>query len=211
MVKPNLTILQNMLHNAHFVKCLPFRTVLIDAWYASMKVMKMIQSLCKIYYAPLKSNRLVNDSDGVGEHKRVDALTWTTAERRHGKRVHIKKFPKDHQVKLFRIASASGRTEYIATNDLSQSDTEATQQESRLRWKIEQLHRELKQTTGIGKCQSRKHRAQRNHIACCLWVWISLTRAARATGQTIYHLKESLFDDYIRRQIEKPAIVVNIA
>ena len=209
--KTKLEHLQNMLHNAHFVKCLPFRTVLIDAWYASMKVMKMIQSLCKIYYVPLKSNRLVNDSDGVGEHKRVDALTWTMAERRHGKRVHIKKFPKDHQVKLFRIASASGRTEYIATNDLSQSDTEATQQESRLRWKIEQLHRELKQTTGMGKCQSRKHRAQRNHIACCLWVWISLTRAARATGQTIYHLKESLFDDYIRRQIEKPAIVVNIA
>ena len=33
---------------------------------------------------------------------------------------------------------------------------------------IEQLHRELKQTTGIGKCQSRRHRGQRNHIACCL-------------------------------------------
>ncbi|MDE0426155.1 MAG: transposase [Candidatus Poribacteria bacterium] len=48
----------------------------------------------------------------------------------------------------------------------SQSDVEATEQKCRLRWKIEQLHRELKQTTGIGKC--RKHRAQRNHIACCL-------------------------------------------
>ena len=26
-----------------------------------------------------------------------------------------------------------------------------------------------------------RHRGQRNHIACCLWVWVSLTRAARAT------------------------------
>ena len=209
--KTKLEHLQDMLSNAHFVKCLPFRTVLIDAWYASMRVMKAIQSLCKIYYAPLKSNRLVNDSDGVDAHKRVDALTWTEAQRRHGKRVHIKKFPRGHQVKLFRIASASGRTEYIVTNDLSQSDVEATQQACRLRWKIEQLHRELKQTTGISKCQSRKHRAQRNHIACCLWVWVSLTRAARATGQTIYRLKRSLFDDYIRREIENPSIVVNIA
>lgn len=209
--KTKLQHLEDMLGNAYFVKHLPFRTVLIDSWYASMRVMKAIDAISKIYYAPLKCNRLVNDSDGVEDHKRVDALTWTAGELRHGKRAHIKKFPKNHQVKLFRIVSASGRTEYIATNDLSQSDAKATKQECRVRWKIEQLHRELKQTTGIGKCQSRKHRGQRNHIACCLWVWVSLTRAARATGQTIYRLKQSLFDDYIRRQIEKPSIVVNIA
>ena len=209
--KTKLQHLEDMLGNAYFVKHLPFRTVLIDSWYASMRVMKAIDAISKIYYAPLKCNRLVNDSDGVEDHKRVDALTWTAGELRHGKRAHIKKFPKNHQVKLFRIVSTSGRTEYIATNDLSQSDAKATQQECRVRWKIEQLHRELKQTTGIGKCQSRKHRGQRNHIACCLWVWVSLTRAARATGQTIYRLKQSLFDDYIRRQIEKPSIVDNIA
>ena len=209
--KTKLQHLQEMLRNAYFVKCLPFRTVLIDAWYASMPVMKAVQAISKIYYAPLKRNRLVNDSEGVGAHKRVEALTWTEAELQHGKLLHIKKFPKDHQVKLFRIASASGRTEYIATNDLSQSDAGATKQECRVRWKIEQLHRELKQTTGIDKCQSRQHRGQRNHIACCLWVWVSLTRAARATGQTIYRLKESLFDDYIRREIEKPSIIINFA
>lgn len=114
-------------------------------------------------------------------------------------------------MKLFRIASGTRRTEYIVTNDLSQSDASATKQECRTRWKIEQLHRELKQTTGISKCQNRRHRGQRNHIACCLWVWVGLTRAVRATGQTIYRLKESLYEDYIRREIEKPSIVVNFA
>ena len=138
----------------------------------------------------------VDDSDGVDEHKRVDTLTWTQTEQRQGKLVHIKKFPKGHQVKLFRIVSGSGRTAYIVTNDLSQSDTQAAKQDCRVRWKIEQLRRELKQTTGISKCRSRRHRGQWNHIACCLWVWVSLTRAARATGQTIDRLKESLYDDY---------------
>ena len=209
--KTKLQHLQEMLRNAYFVKRLPFRTVLIDSWYASMKVMKAVEAISKIYYAPLKCNRLVNDSDGVAEHKRVDALTWTETEHRQGKLVHIRKFPKGHQVKLFRIASGSRRTEYIVTNDLSQSDTQAAKQECRVRWKIEQLHRELKQTTGISKCQSRQHRGQRNHIACCLWVWVSLTRAARATGQTVYRLKESLYEDYIRREIENPSIIVNIA
>ena len=81
----------------------------------------------------------------------------------------------------------------------------------RLRWKIEQLHRELNQTTGIGRCQSRKHQAQRNHIACCLRVWVSLTRTARATGQTIYQLKKGLLDDYIRFQLENPSISIKFA
>ena len=208
--KTKLEHLLEMFSNAHFVKRLSFQTVLIDAWYASMKVMKAIEALDKVYYAPLKRNRLVSCSVDSG-YQRIETLVWTQTQAIEGQLVHIKKFPKGHQVKVFRLASDSGRTEYIATNDLSQSDTKATRQNSRLRWKIEQLHRELKQTTGIGECQCRKPRAQRNHIACCLWVWVSLTGTARAAGQTVYQLKESLLDDYIRQQLQKPAIFINIA
>lgn len=42
-------------------------------------------------------------------------------------------------------------------------------------------------------------------------VWVSLTRAARTAGQTIYQLKESLLDDYIRQQLQKLPISINIA
>ena len=52
-------------------------------------------------------------------------------------------------MKLFRIVSDTGRTEYIVSNDLSQSDATATKQQCQVRWKIEQLHREIKQTTGL--------------------------------------------------------------
>ena len=114
-------------------------------------------------------------------------------------------------MKLFWIAFDSGRTAYIATNDLSQCDPEMIEKRSRLRWKIEQLHRELKQTTGLGARQCRKHRVQCNHIACCLWVWVSLRRAAQAIGQTIYQLKESLLHDYMRKQLQKPTISVAFA
>ena len=41
-----------MFSNAHFVKRLPFQTLLIDAWYAAMKVMKAIEAVDKVYYAP---------------------------------------------------------------------------------------------------------------------------------------------------------------
>ena len=208
--KTKLEHLLDMLRNAHFVKRLPFTTVLIDAWYASMDVMKAIERLPKVCYAPLKHNRLVSTSV-ASDYQRLETLTWMATETSKGKRWHIKKFPRGHEVKLFRIASGSGRTEYIATNDLSQSDADATKRRCRVRWKIEQLHRELKQTTGIGKCQSRKHRAQCNHIACCLWVWVGLTRAAHAAHQTIYQLKAGLFSDYLRQHIKHPSISINIA
>ena len=114
-------------------------------------------------------------------------------------------------MKLFRIASSNGHTVYIATNDLSQSDADATPQAYQVRWKIELLHREIKQVTGIGKCQCRKLRAQRNHIACCFQVWTCLTRTARAIGKTIYDLKDSLLDDYMKHQLSNPSIIFKTA
>ena len=62
----------------------------------------------------------------VEPHQQVKDLSWSPSETTRGKRVHIKRFPKGHQVKLFRIVSDTGRTEYIVTNDLSQSDATAT-------------------------------------------------------------------------------------
>ena len=209
--KSKIDHLLEMLQNAYFKKQLPFRTVLMDSWYASMQVMKAIERLSKIYYVPLKRNRLVNDTDGAQPHQQVRDLSWTQIETQQGKRVHINKFPNGHQVKLFRIVSSNGRTEYIATNDLSQSDVNTTTKECKVRWKIELLHREIKQVTGIGKCQCCKLRAQRNHIACCFQVWVCLTRTARAVGKTIYDLKGSLLDDYLRHQLLNPSIIFKTA
>ncbi|WP_410526104.1 hypothetical protein [Rickettsia endosymbiont of Gonocerus acuteangulatus] len=33
------------------------------------------------------------------------------------------------------------------------------------------MHREIKQLTGIERCQCRKQRIQRNHISCAFLVW----------------------------------------
>jgi predicted transcriptional regulator len=35
-----------------------------------------------------------------------------------------------------------------------------------LRWQVEEPHRGIKQLTGSEKCQCRKARSQRNHLAC---------------------------------------------
>lgn len=189
------------------VEQLPFRTVLADSWYATMPVMKAVERAGKIYYCPLKANRQVTQTP-ADPYQRVDSLTWNDEEVKAGKTVHLKKFPKGHQVKLFRIALSTQRTEYVVTNDHSQDSTSATRQESAIRWKIEQFHREAKQVTGLESCQCRSQRAQRNHIACAMLVWVRLNQFAQVAQTNIYQIKQGLLSNYMRAQLRKPSISI---
>ncbi len=139
-------------------KGLGFNRVLMDSWYATKELMLFIETLGKRYYCPLKSNRLVDDSGGALKYRHVDCLTWSQAELARGKIIKIKGFPKEHKVKLFWVEVSNNRTDWVVTNDLAQDSTDATQDVCGIRWKIEQFHRELKQLTGVEKCQCRKAR-----------------------------------------------------
>jgi len=123
-----------------------------------------------------------------------------------GKTVKIKEFPKEHKVKLFRVVISDNRTDWVITNDLSQNSTGDTQKVCAIRWKIERFHRELKQVTGVEKCQCRKARIQRNHIACAVLVWIRLTELARASMTTIYRIKEDLLTGYLKQELRSPSV-----
>ena len=164
--KSKLDHVRDMLSVLVYSRHVVFSTVLMDSWYASKPLLLYIESLDKTYYVPLKSNRLVDDSQESQPYQRIDTLHWTDAEQHAGKRVKLHKFPRDHKVKVFRVVS-SGRTDYVATNDLSQSDVSATQQVCRCRWKVEQLHREAKQLTGLENCQCRLARyCSQSHCLC---------------------------------------------
>lgn len=209
--KTKLDHMAEMLDQVVNQKKLPFWAVLMDTWYAKMEVMKKIERLGKVYYCPLQDNRQVDDSDGQRDYQRVDQLTWSADELQHGKTIHIKGFPKGHRVKLFRLVISTDRTDYVVTNDMTQDDTQATQDVCGWRWKIEQFHRELKQVTGVEMCQCRLQRSQRNHIGCAMLVWIRLKQVAEETGKTIYQLKHDLLDDYMRKFMLEPAIKMAFA
>ncbi len=114
-------------------------------------------------------------------------------------------------MKLFRATVSTHRTDFIVTNDLTQHSTSAVQQESGIRWRIEQFHRELKQLTGVEACQCRKARIQRNHIACALLVWTRLKGIAYSTGQTVYQIKYGLLSNYLIQQLKQPDITMLLA
>lgn len=209
--KTKLDHVREMLTNAVGDKELSFGTVLMDTWYAERKLMLLIERLDKIYYCPLKSNRRVDESDGQLPYQRIDGLIWSDVDDQQGKLIHIKDFPKGHRVKLFRLVLSTERTDFVATNDLSQNSAQATQDVCGFRWKIEQLHREVKQVTGIERCQCRKARIQRNHIACAFLVWIRLTQVASQTTRSIYKVKSDLLSDYMRQQLRSPDVLMTFA
>ena len=199
---------RNMLKGLVYQKLLPFDTVLMDTWYAVNHLMLYIDSLDKTFYCPLKINRLVDDTFGQEKYKNIESLSWSDEELECGKIVKIKAFPAEKKVKLFRVTISTDRTDYVATNDISQSDTDVAQKVCKIRWKIEEFHREIKQLTGIESCQCRKARIQRNHIACAMLVWLRLKSLAYKTGQTIYKIKHNLLSNYLIGQLKRPDIAM---
>jgi len=133
-------------------------------------------------------------------------VQWTEKDVKSGKLIKIKNFPAVKKVKLFRVTVSTNRTEYVATNDLTQSETKDVRKVCSQRWKIEEFHRELKQLTRIESCQCRKARIQRNHIAWAILVWSFLKKTARLMGKTIYQLKSELLSDYLKKELKYPAL-----
>lgn len=211
--KTKLDHVHDMLENAVYAKQLLFWGVLMDTWYATKDILLYVEALKKVYYCPLKDNRQVDDSGGAQPYQRVDGLQWTEAEKQHGKVIKIKGFPKEHKVKLFRVALSTQRTDYIVTNDFTQNSALAVQEVCALRWKIEQFHRETKQLTGLEGCQCRLARIIRNHIGCAILVShrVRLHQVAQETHQTIYQVKHGLLDEYLRQQLKSPAIRMSLA
>ncbi len=183
-------------------------------------------------------SRRVDDSGGTQPYQGIDQLVWTPDELTQGKLIKVRGFPKDKKasavspfglssgrklsvrlsahaevrtVKLFRVIVSTNRTEFVATNDLSQTSTDAVQDECDVRWKIEEFHRELKQLTGVEACQCRKARIQRNHIACALLVWTRLKTIAYQTGKTIYQIKHGMLSDYLVAQLKNPSVQMALA
>ena len=124
---------------------------------------------------------------------------WTELELQAGKRIKIA-FPKNHKVKVFRVASTSrpGLCRYQRLESIG-----CVGRKNGMCLALEEFHREAKQLTGLEKCQCRLPRIVRNHIACAFFVWIRLMREAHETGQTLY-VKHGMFS--VREQLKLPTL-----
>lgn len=205
--KSKLDHMKEMLHIVSHREIV-FSDVLMDTWYATSEMMMIIHSKNKRFFCPIQCNRNVDDkikfSEGKFNHINAQKLTWSDKELKHGKLINLKGL--NINLKLFRII-LNKKTEQIVTNDLTQNSTNDCQKEVANRWKIEEFHREEKQLTGIGKCECRLNRSQRNHICIAMLVWVRLKSIAKKIGTTIYQVKKGLIDDYMIKQMRTPDLV----
>ena len=195
---------RDMLRQAFENKDIQAQTILFDCWYAASENLKFIHRLGKFFVTTLKENRLVS----LGKEQgciHLQQIEWTPEQLRDGITVKLKEVP--FKVQLFKVVATNGDIEWVITNRAPGSiDTQVVQNENKVRWLIEQLHRELKQLTGIERCQCRKQRAQRNHFACCYHAWFSLKVIAKKLGKTLYQVKHNLWSDYLRNELRNPRI-----
>lgn len=204
--KSKLDHVKEMFKAAVEEKKLPFRTVLMDSWYSEREFMLSIAAQGMVYYTPVKLNRLVAEHRGEHAYKNIESLDWTEKELVSGKRIRLNDFPKEHKVQLFRVSVLPNRTEYIVTNDLRENTTESIRETCSIRWKIEEFHREIKQLTGIERCQSRKGIIQKNHIGCAILAWSKLKNLAYKTGENVYALWNKQYDSLITYLFKNPVI-----
>lgn len=194
----------DMVKNALSDKQILAKYILFDTWYASVANLKLVHRLGLTFFTTLKSNRMVSLSKEEG-YIHLEQIEWTSERLDNGLMVKLKEVP--FKVRLFKVVATNGDIDWVITNCPDETlTTQVAQDVSDVRWQVEELHRGLKQLTGTEKCQCRKGRSQRNHLACCYHAWLSLKVKANALGKTLYQTKHDLLSDYLRAELRKPRI-----
>ena len=151
---------------------LDVEAIVMDAWYSSLHNLKHLRDLGWIWVAGLRKNRVVNRGEKLGELDIPD----------DGVKLHLRGYG---WIRVFRFVATNGRMDYFGTN-MEDPTREKVERLVKIRWSVEVYHRELKQTCGLERCQSRIGRSQRNHIGLSVLSWIRKAKRRNATHLSMY-------------------------
>lgn len=181
--------------------------VIFDSWYLCEKIMAVCEKLGLYWYSDLRSNRIVY-LPGNDERFNVLVLAKSLPETmfkevqfpdswkrytRMAETIVILKGNKTKARKIKLVILWDGRDDsesykFLATNDLS-ADGVILVGLRRLRWKIEEFHRDAKQNLGMTDCMLRKHDGVVIHLLLVLLAYSVLKRilasALRGMADTI--------------------------
>ena len=117
-----------------------------------------------------------------------------------GTAVHLKEYG---FIKVFRIVSKDGDTQYWAT-DLLDMDESRREDLGNKSWKIEEYHRGIKQFCGVEKCQVRKKESQRAHIMFSLRAFLRLELQRIRNGISWFESKMKINRVGVKAYLSKP-------
>lgn len=158
--------------------------VLMDSWYGSVKNFKLIRAQGWHFLSNMKSNRKVSVTKG--EYVSIQDLPLANKQVR---RVWLKEF---ESVLVCKLVARNGDITYLVTSDLRLTDYQKFTGHFDHRWKIEEFHRGIKQTTGIEKCYSITSPSQKTHIFAAFMAFFKLERTRINNGVSWYEQKLSI-------------------
>jgi hypothetical protein len=195
---------QEMFLQAILNQAIKARNIAFDSWYASVDNLKLIHRNGWTFYTNLKSNRKVSIDKETG-YQDLSEIEYSQEELISGKLVRLKEVP--FWLKLFKLVDKEGNIEWVITNKLSEDFTRLKAiQATQVRWQVEEFHRSFKQLTGSEKCQCRKERSQRNHLACCYEAWVAIKVKAQEMKTTVYQVRNNLFAEFLKLQLRNSTI-----
>ena len=165
------------------------KVVVADSWYSSLKNIKYLRDLGYNWVMGLAKNRLVNLREKIED---IDIP-------QEGRIVHLRGYG---TIKLFRLVEKNGYTRHIGTSLLEINQQDILQY-MKQRWSIEVIHRELKQTCGIGKCQAHTSRSQRNHIVLSVISWIRQRSRKLLEKCSVYELNWKIIKESIKKLLKQ--------
>lgn len=174
--------------------------VIMDSWYAAVDTLHLINDYRWTFVCGLKGNRVIFTRGEGGKMTRCHVNDLTIGG--DGVVVHLKDFG---QVKIFLLVAPNGKEDYYCTNNLNLTSLDIRDAAAQ-RWKIEEYHRGLKQTTGVEMCQSRTSRSQRTHIFCAILSFLALEKKRIEEGITWYESKRRIIADALFSYLKQPFI-----
>ena len=160
------------------------RYVLMDSWYGSVKNFKFMREQGWHFICNLKSNRKVSVAKGT--YVSIQDLKLANKQ---VMKVWLKEYG---NILVCKLVAKNGDITYLATSDLSLTDYDDLTGHFSHRWKIEEFHRGIKQTTGIEKCYSIKSRSQQTHIFAAFRAFFKLEITRLKEGTSWYEQKISI-------------------
>ncbi len=160
---------------------------------------KAIEGAHKVYYCPLKWNRQATQGPEM-PYQRLDTLPFDESEEQSGRIVHLKKFPKDHQVKLFgwfplpETRNGSSPTIFLKLPFRSPQADSGTLEDRAVSPPMETT------TEFNANAENKEPNAITSRPQ--LPAWAHLSSGSNADQNNGLRLKQGLLDDYPAKQLE---------
>lgn len=150
---------------------------LFDSFYASEKILKFLINHQQVFHAQLPKNRTLDHI----------ALKEINSSRPYWTKGGVIKGS-------IKVQVVRNRRKYYVTNEIGK-DRKEQLKTYKIRWKIEEIFRFVKQELGFERCQTRSIQGQNNHFGICFLLYAQLQDIAAKTQMTDYYIKQKATKD----------------